>query len=57
MQSRRFFGLTVVKVILVIAFLAIVLYVYIFFKSLNKKEKRLKKGANQGVILVWDLMI
>ena len=39
---KAFFGLTVVKVILVIAFLAIVLYVYIFFKSLNKKkvEKR-----------------
>ena len=33
---KAFFGLTVVKVILVIAFLAIVLYVYIFFKSLNK---------------------
>ena len=36
---KAFFGLTVVKVILVIAFLAIVLYVYIFFKSLNKKKK------------------
>ena len=32
---KAFFGLTVVKVILVIAFLAIVLYVYIFFKSLK----------------------
>lgn len=36
---KAFFGLTVVKVILVIAFLAIALYVYIFFKSLNKKKK------------------
>ena len=36
---KAFFGLTVVKVILVIVFLAIVLYVYIFFKSLNKKKK------------------
>lgn len=36
---KAFFGLTVVKVVLVIAFLAIVLYVYIFFKSLNKKKK------------------
>lgn len=36
---KAFFCLTVVKVILVIAFLAIVLYVYIFFKSLNKKKK------------------
>ncbi len=35
---KAFFGLTVVKVILVIAFLAIVLYVYIFLKSLNKKK-------------------
>ena len=56
MQSRRFLVLTVVKVILVIAFLAIVLYVYIFFKSLNKKKK-VEKDANQGAILVWDLMI
>ncbi len=53
---KAFFGLTVVKVILVIAFLAIVLYVYIFFKSLNKKKK-VEKDANQGVILVRDLMI
>ena len=36
---KAFFGLTVVKVVLVIAFLAIALYVYIFFKSLNKKKK------------------
>ena len=36
---KAFFGLTVVKVILVIAFLAIALYVYIFFKSINKKKK------------------
>lgn len=36
---KAFFGLTVVKVILVIVFLAIALYVYIFFKSLNKKKK------------------
>ena len=36
---KTFFGLTVVKVILVIVFLAIALYVYIFFKSLNKKKK------------------
>lgn len=36
---KAFFGLTVVKFILVIAFLAIALYVYIFFKSLNKKKK------------------
>lgn len=36
---KAFFGLTVVKVVLVIAFLAIALYVYIFFKSLNKKKE------------------
>ncbi len=36
---KAFFGLTVVKVVLVIALLAIALYVYIFFKSLNKKKK------------------
>lgn len=40
---KAFFGLTVVKVILVIAFLAIALYVYIFFKSLNKKKKAEKR--------------
>ena len=41
------FGLTVVKVILVIAFLAIVLYVYIFFKSLNKKKKVEKRRQSR----------
>ena len=44
---RAFFGLTVVKVILVIAFLAIVLYVYIFFKSLNKKKKVEKRRQSR----------
>ena len=53
---KAFFGLTVVKVILVIAFLAIVLYVYIFFKSLNKKKK-VEKDANQDVILIQDPII
>lgn len=44
---KAFFGLTVVKVILVIAFLAIVLYVYIFFKSLNKKKKVEKRRQSR----------
>lgn len=44
---KTFFGLTVVKVILVIAFLAIVLYVYIFFKSLNKKKKVEKRRQSR----------
>lgn len=44
---KVFFGLTVVKVILVIAFLAIVLYVYIFFKSLNKKKKVEKRRQSR----------
>lgn len=44
---KAFFGLTVVKVILVIAFLAIVLYVYIFFKSLNKKKKVKKRRQSR----------
>lgn len=44
---KSFFGLTVVKVILVIAFLAIVLYVYIFFKSLNKKKKVEKRRQSR----------
>lgn len=44
---KAFFGLTFVKVILVIAFLAIVLYVYIFFKSLNKKKKVEKRRQSR----------
>ncbi len=44
---KAFFCLTVVKVILVIAFLAIVLYVYIFFKSLNKKKKVEKRRQSR----------
>ena len=44
---KAFFGLTVVKVILVIAFLAIVLYVYICFKSLNKKKKVEKRRQSR----------
>ena len=44
---KAFFGLTVVKVILVIAFLAIALYVYIFFKSLNKKKKVEKRRQSR----------
>lgn len=44
---KAFFGLTVVKVVLVIAFLAIVLYVYIFFKSLNKKKKVEKRRQSR----------
>ena len=44
---KAFFGLTVVKVILVIAFLEIVLYVYIFFKSLNKKKKVEKRRQSR----------
>ena len=44
---KAFFGLTVVKAILVIAFLAIVLYVYIFFKSLNKKKKVEKRRQSR----------
>ena len=44
---KAFFGLTVVKVILVIAFLSIVLYVYIFFKSLNKKKKVEKRHQSR----------
>lgn len=44
---KAFFGLTVVKVILVIAFLAIVLYVYIFFKSLNKKKRVEKRRQSR----------
>ena len=44
---KAFFGLTVVKVILVIAFLAIVLYVYIFFNSLNKKKKVEKRRQSR----------
>ena len=44
---KAFFGFTVVKVILVIAFLAIVLYVYIFFKSLNKKKKVEKRRQSR----------
>ena len=44
---KAFFGLTVVRVILVIAFLAIVLYVYIFFKSLNKKKKVEKRRQSR----------
>lgn len=44
---KAFFGLTVVKVILVIAFMAIVLYVYIFFKSLNKKKKVEKRRQSR----------
>lgn len=44
---KAFFGLTVVKVILVIAFLAIVLYIYIFFKSLNKKKKVEKRRQSR----------
>lgn len=44
---KALFGLTVVKVILVIAFLAIVLYVYIFFKSLNKKKKVEKRRQSR----------
>lgn len=44
---KAFFGLIVVKVILVIAFLAIVLYVYIFFKSLNKKKKVEKRRQSR----------
>lgn len=44
---KAFFGLTVVKVILVITFLAIVLYVYIFFKSLNKKKKVEKRRQSR----------
>lgn len=44
---KAFFGLTVVKVVIVIAFLAIVLYVYIFFKSLNKKKKVEKRRQSR----------
>lgn len=44
---KAFFGLTVVKAILVIAFLAIVLYVYIFFKSLSKKKKVEKRRQSR----------
>lgn len=44
---KAFFGLTVVKVILVIAFLAIALYVCIFFKSLNKKKKVEKRRQSR----------
>ena len=44
---KAFFGLTVVKVILVIAFLASVLYVCIFFKSLNKKKKVEKRRQSR----------
>lgn len=36
---KSFFSLTVVKVILVVALLALILYAYVFFRSLNKKEK------------------
>ena len=36
---KSFFGLTVVKVILVVALLALILYAYVFFRSLNKKKK------------------
>lgn len=36
---KSFFSLTVVKVILVVALLALILYAYVFFRSLNKKKK------------------
>ena len=50
---KAFFGLTVVKVIVAIVVLAFLLYVYVFFKSLNKKKKiekrrQARRDAHKG---------